>query len=177
MLKSGKSGMSKSGKIGFGLAYCGMLVLLLIGVYLSRVYHGGGTDQNVAGIRDYEAGRYAIAIPELRTYLKAHPPTPLGGFKLRTATDDAQLYLGEALRKQHRYAEAEDAFRVYSRCSAEEAGDYRLGETLLEDNKPVEARVAFQRVIDTDETQGNHGHSWHLVELSKAEIAKINQTH
>lgn len=169
--------MSKSKKTGFGLAYCATLGLLLAGLHFSGVHRSDGVNQNIVGIRDYKAGRYAVATQELSVYLKAHPPTPLGGFKMRTTTDDAQFYLGEALRKQHRYAEAEDAFRVYSRCSAEEAGDYMLGETLLEDNKPVDARAVFQQVIDTDRMQDKHSHSWRLVDLSQAEIAKINQPH
>lgn len=176
MLKPGKTGMTKSERIGYSLGYCAILGLLLVGLHLSTLHWSIGVDQNIAGIRDYKAGRYAVATQELRAYLKAHPPTPLGGFKLRTTTDDAQYYLGEALRKQHRYAEAEDTFRVYSRCSAEEAGEYMLGKTLLEDNKPVEARAAFQRVIDTDQTQDKHNHSWHLVDLSQAEIAKMDKS-
>ena len=176
MLKPKKTGMTKSEVVGFSLAFCAIWGLLLVGLHLSTLHWDDGL-QNIAGIRDYKAGHYNAAIQELSIYLKAHPTTPLGGFKMRTTSDDAQYFLAQALRKKHRYAEAEDAFRVYARCSAEEEGDYMLGKTLLEDNKPVEARAAFQKVIDTDQMQDKHGHSWHLVDLSKAELAKMNQPH
>ena len=141
--------MDKSLKIALRILVFG--VILPAAIILPLTTRQRRQEQNIAGIRDFKAGHYDVAIQELNAYLNAHPLLPEQPFG---TSDYAEEYLGLALLKQRHYPEAESAFRIYARCSAGNEGGYWLGVALSRDGKKTEARAKFQEVISNEMGQG-----------------------
>jgi len=164
--------MEKSNKIALGIFVFG--VVLPAAIILPLTTHKSYEDQNIAGIRDYKAGRYDVAIEELNAYLKVHPlvlKEPFG------TSDYAEKDLGLALMKQHRYPEAESAFRIYSRCSAGDEGSYWLGVALFRDGNKTEARAKFQVVINNEMGQGMSTRDEALVNACYKRLNEMDHSH
>lgn len=166
--------MERTTKVILGIIIFGAIVPTAIILPLtSRQEHEA---QHIAGIRDYKAGRYDLAIRELDVYLKSHPLVLRKHMGLMADTPDyAEKYLGFALMKQKRYAEAADAFRIYAHCSDAETGNYLLGNALLKAGKNTEAKKAFQQVIEEQQQNASSRKSYHLSDLSRDKIKEIDQ--
>lgn len=161
--------MEKSTKIVLGIIVFGGI--LPAAIILPWASHSDYEAQNIAGIRDYKAGHYDVAIQELNVYLKVYPLVLREHIHTQGKSDYAEHYLGLALMKQHRYLEAGDAFRIYAHCSDGADGNYMQGEALLDNGNKAEARTAFELAIQNDESRYRN-----LTWKSQQMIAKIDQS-
>jgi len=167
--------MEKINKILLGIVVFGVVLPIAIIMPLtSRQEHD---DQNIAGIRDYKAGRYDVAIEELNAYLKVHPLVFKNYVHFDGTSDYAEKDLGLALLKQHRYPEAESAFRIYARCSAGDEGSYWLGVALFRDGNKTEARAKFQVVINNEMGQGMSTRDEALVNACYKRLNEMDHSH
>ena len=151
----------------------GFILPLAIILPLTLEHDRKATD--LTGIRDYKAGRYDAAIPELETYLKTHPFAANHNL-MAEKPDYAQHYLGLALLKQHRYAEAVSVFRVYSQYAAGNEKNYLLGKALFCNGNKMEARTKLQSAVDEEMQQPFKTRDYHLINSAEATIKEIDQT-
>ena len=87
----------------------------------------------------------------------------------------AQRYLGLALLKQHRYAEAVSVFRVYSQYAAGNEKNYLLGKALFCNGNKAEARVKLQGAIDEEMQQSLKTRDYHLINSAEAMIKEMDR--
>ena len=166
--------MERSTKIVIGVIMLGIVLPCVI--IFPLVSQQEKKAQDLAGIRDYKAGRYDAAIQDLSGYLKVHPDTADQG-SVADSPQYAQYYLGLALLKQRRYAEAVDVFRTYAQYSAGNEGNYLLGVALFRNGDKTEARVKFEEVIHGEISKSASTHEEHLVTLSEKMIDKVDHSH
>ena len=165
--------MEKINKILLGIVVFG--VVLPIAIIMPLTSRQDHDDQNIAGIRDYKAGRYDVAIRELNVYLKVHPLVFKNYVHFDGTSDYAEKYLGLALMKQHRYKEAVDAFRIYAHCSGGNEGNYLLGIALFRNGNKIEARAKFQEVVKSEMGNGMSTRNETLVTYSEKMIDQIDR--
>ena len=165
--------MERSTKIIIGVIVLG--VILPLAIILPLTSRQNNRDQDLAGIHDYNAGRYDAAIRELSVYSKAHPLTADHGL-FGGKSNYAQYYLGLALLKQHRNAEAVNVFRVYARYWDSREGNYLLGVALMRNGSKVEARATFQQLIHSEMGEGMSTRNEALVNLSEKMVDRIDHS-
>lgn len=164
--------MEKINKILLGIVVFG--VVLPIAIIMPLTSRQDHDDQNIAGIRDYKAGHYDVAIQELNGYLKIHPLVFKNYFHFYGTSNYAEKYLGLALMKQHRYREAIDAFRIYAHCSGGNEGNYLMGLALFRNGNKAEARAKFQEVVDSEMGNGMSTRNEALVTYSEKMLDQID---
>ena len=164
--------MGNTSKIIIAVIVLGFILPLAIILPLVSEHDKKATD--LAGIRDYKAGRYAAAIPELKSYLKIHPFVANHNL-MAEKPNYAQRYLGLALLKQHRYAEAVSVFRVYSQYAAGNEKNYLLGKALFCNGNKAEARVKLQGAIDEEMQQSLKTRDYHLINSAEAMIKEMDR--
>ena len=165
--------MGKTTKIIIGVIVFGFVLPLAIIMSFVSAHDKKATD--LAGIRDYKAGRYDAAIPELKSYLKMHPFVA-NHDSMAEKPDYAQHYLGLALLKQHRYAEAVSVFRAYSQYAAGNEKNYLLGKALFCNGSKAEARSKLQGAVDEEMQQSFKTRDYHLINSAQAMIKEMDQT-
>jgi TolA-binding protein len=106
-----------------------------------------------AGLRDYNAGKYAVAAGEFQDIVRSYPLDDLAG--------TSQFYLGEIAYQQKNYAEAVSAYNAllegFSGNPKAAAAQYHKGLALLAENKKDagirELRQLIERHPQTPEAQ------------------------
>ena len=165
--------MGTTTKIIIGVIVFGFVLPLAIIMSFVSAHDKRATD--LAGIRDYNAGRYDAAIPELRSYLKTHPYVERHT-AMPEKVDFAQKYLGLALLKQHHYAEAVSVLRVYSQYEPGSGTHYLLGKALFYNGDKAEARAKFKEAVNEELQESLKTRDYHLIDSAEAMIKEIDQT-
>ncbi|MBX3441928.1 MAG: tetratricopeptide repeat protein [Planctomyces sp.] len=131
-----------------------------------RPTRADATDDFNVALQLYKSGRYELASTSFADFLKKyadHPRRPL-----------AELYLGQSLMQERKFADARDLFSKFLDAHPEHAdrplAAYRLGECNYFLDAPREARAAFEAFLEAYPQHDLAAWAWHYLGESRLQL-------